>query len=172
MKNIAAKIPGSLYTADDYELGDRQELQNTVTLSGQTLDSGDQQQLYRAIVNITQPIGTIIMTNGVAPASNGIAGIVWTEQTVAEGHIIMGHSAAGSWMVPPASTGGTKQTADDFTIEVANLPVDVIAIKTAPDQGVLAGGGNRGQEFGSGTAITVNLTELKRYGVVLHVRTA
>lgn len=49
MKNVATKTTGSVYTADDYENGSQQELENAVTTSGQSLTSSDQNQLGKSL---------------------------------------------------------------------------------------------------------------------------
>ena len=49
MKQIPIKASGDQLTADEYNTGTEEELQNTVTLTGQTFSSTDQTQLTKAI---------------------------------------------------------------------------------------------------------------------------
>ena len=77
------------------------------------------------IINIAYPIGTVYLDGSgtLTPPGQGVSGITWVEVTESEGHILMGHSAAGGWAVAPGSVAGSLITTDGHGLtEAENGP--------------------------------------------------
>lgn len=78
----------------------------------------------KAIIDLVYPIGSVFLDgNGsLIPPGQGLDGIKWIEETNARGHLLIGASSDGAWIVAPGKTAGTLQTTDGHAITRNELP--------------------------------------------------
>ena len=163
--------------------------QTTVNAVLDGIFDGSDPLLVKAIVDISHPIGIVILdTSGVlTPPGQGIAGIVWSEETSANGRILMGHSASGDWAVEVGSASGSITVTDPMTLsnliehnhEIGPLSPTVGLLDETGGTGISFNSGTSGkisvnsvQNTGSSSPSGISLTGLKRFGVKLWKRTA
>ena len=150
----------------------------------------------KSIIDITYPVGSAFLdaVGTLTPPGQGIGGIVWQEQTSAEGHILMGHSTTGDWPVDAGMAAGFTQTANAMTD--ANLKSHThLLVRDSNSESTLTPEAHIAQSrtsdatynlaglpsapnsapsgiAGSSSPTPIGLTGLQRYGVVVWKRTA
>lgn len=108
MENVPLKNATDVLTASQYNNLTRSELLNVVLGAGIAPEELDQNQLTKAIIDLTVPVGTVRkrIIDG-PPATHGLLGVTWELLTDAEGHVAVGASSEGVWAVAPGESGGT-----------------------------------------------------------------
>lgn len=76
------------------------------------VDFGD--IILKKMIDILFPIGSIFLSadDGTNPPAHGRAGIVWGEENIADGHVLVGASGGNDWEVDAGKVAGDRRTCD------------------------------------------------------------
>jgi hypothetical protein len=90
----------------------------------QSLSSPLSESVSKAVIDLVYPVGSVFLDgNGsLTPPGQGVDGIKWAEQTNAKGHLLVGSSQDGDWVVGAGLVAGTLQSTDPHQLSIAEMP--------------------------------------------------
>ena len=106
----------------------------------QSLSSPLSESVNKAVIDLVYPVGSVFLDgNGsLTPPGQGVDGIKWVEQTDAEGHLLVGSSQDGDWVVGAGLAAGTLQSTDPHQLSIAEMPKHNHVSGTSKDSNTLA----------------------------------
>lgn len=132
----------------------------------------------KAIIDLVYPVGSVFLDgNGsLVPPGQGLDGIKWVEEVDARGHLLVGASQDGAWVVTPGEAAGTLQTTDGHAITRDELPNYQLPLAVPTYAWISGGHGSTGggpfdaapirvMLGGNNQPHTHGLTNIERYGV-------